>query len=99
SPRARQSESASVRERQRAEHVALAQRGASAGGEWCAGGRLLAGGAVVELVDQPVGQADQAADLLLVAVDPHALGLVVDRLEVDVLLPDEQRPLRSEHML
>src|SRR5690606_32863020 len=89
----------SVRQGEGAEHVALAQRAASAGRHGIASWRLLAGGAVVQLVDQPVGETDQATDLLVVPVDPDALGLVVDRLEVDVLLPDEQRPLGAQHVL
>jgi hypothetical protein len=40
-----------------------------------------------------VGQVDQPVDLVLVPVNPPALGLSPDRHEGVVLLPDDERPL------
>lgn len=43
--------------------------------------------------EQLIGQADEPVDLVVVAVDPAALGLVGDRHETVVLLPDDKRAL------
>lgn len=50
-------------------------------------------------VEHAVRELDEQVDLVLVAVDPAALGLGVRRNEVIVLLPDEQRSIGTENVL
>lgn len=49
--------------------------------------------ALAEQLQEAVRPADENVDLVVVPVDPSALGFRPDRHEVDVLLPDHQRPL------
>jgi hypothetical protein len=52
-------------------------------------------GPALQREQQFVGEHDEAVDLVLVPVDPAALGVGVDRDEVVVPLPDDEGPLRT----
>jgi len=53
-------------------------------------GASLAVGSAAHGIQKLVGQADQPVDLVVVPIDPAALGLDPDRHEGVVLLPDDQ---------
>lgn len=54
-------------------------------------GASLAAGSAAHRVEQLVGQPDESMDLVVVPLDPPALGLRADGHEGVVLLPDDER--------
>jgi hypothetical protein len=54
---------------------------------------------VLQKREHLVGQANELVDLVLVPVDPAHLGPARDGHEPVVLLPDQQRAVRAEHVL
>jgi hypothetical protein len=56
-------------------------------------------GSALHGVEQPIGEDDEAVDLVLVPVDPPHLGLGADGHELVVLLPDDERALGAENVL
>jgi hypothetical protein len=63
------------------------------------GPRLASPGIPLQSPEQILGEDDEAVDLVLVPVDPAALGVRVHGDEVLVTLPDHERALRPEHVL
>jgi hypothetical protein len=57
------------------------------------------GGSAPHGDEKVFGEAHEARDLGVVAVDPAALGLVGDRHELVVALPDDEGALGAEHVL